>query len=191
MATKQKSTINTGSEDFKALVVLLKKYTTVVGALNKLQAEMDNVHLDWLRQIVDQAIEAQESKERIESEAELLCRRHVDDWFSERRSVKTPIGSACFHRSTELSVASDELALQLLHGMDGKPFGEGDSIFDMSNYVRVETTLNVEALATLDDATLSRLKIKRVAKDNFALKPATVDLGKAVEEKKAEKKQTS
>ena len=48
--------------------------------------------------------------------------------------------------------------------------------------MRATFALNLDALGTLDDATLARFKIKRVPKNNFKAEPATIDLGKAVKE---------
>jgi hypothetical protein len=187
MAKKTKIKIDTEHADYKRLVELQRQHNELTGALNKLQTELDACHRDWLNKVVDDAISAQSAKERIEGDAELLCRRHEGDWFAEQRTVKTPLGTASFHKSTELAVANAELALQLMDQADGKILAPEQPSFIADNYKRVEQSLNLDALNTLPDAVLVQFKITRVAKDNFSLKPAKVDLGQAVKEKAAEK----
>jgi hypothetical protein len=186
---KKPTPIDTKSEDFKKLLSLQKRHNLVTRALGKLQNELDAVHQDWLLKIVDDAVAAVTEQEQIETEAEVLCRQHAGDWFAGRQSIKTPLGEAKFHRSTGLDVPSDELSLVLVEKSNGNELVPGEK-FISNDYVRTKTTLNLDALGTLPDAALAALKIKRVEKESFSLKPASVDLGDAVQEKKDEGKKS-
>ena len=179
---KQHTTMDTATEDFQKLLVLQKRHNDILSALNTLASELNTVHRDWLKRIVDDAVVADAERQWIESEAEAICRRHEDDWFAERQSIKTPLGTAKFHRSTALDVPSEELTLELLKARNGEVLDAGEPPLVAENYVRVERALNLDALGTLSDAALSGLKVRRVTKENFALVPASVDLGKAVKE---------
>ena len=185
---KKQNPIDTKSEDFQKLLLLQKRHNNIVSALNKLSGELDAVHRDWLNKIVDDAVAADAERQLIETEVETLCRRHEGDWFEQRQSIKTPLGMAKFHRSTALEVPSEDLTMELLRARDGEVLDAGEPPLLAENYVRVERSLNIEALGTLSDAALAKLKVRRVAKESFALVPASVDLGKAVKEHAAERK---
>lgn len=180
--SKQQTTMDTATEDFQKLLVLQKRHNDILSALNGLASELNTVHRDWLKRIVDDAVVADAERQWIETEAEAICRQHADDWFAERQSIKTPLGTAKFHRSTALDVPSEELTLELLKARNGEVLDAGEPPLVAENYVRVERSLNLDALGTLSDAALSELKVRRVTKENFALVPASVDLGKAVKE---------
>ncbi len=186
--TKKPTSIDTNNEDFQKLLGLQKRHNDILSALNKLAGELDAVHRDWLKQIVDDAVVADTERQWIETEAEAICRRHEGDWFAQRQSIKTPLGTAKFHRSTALEVPSEELTMELLRTRDGEVLDTGEPPLMAENYVRIERSLNLEALGTLSDAALAKLKVRRVGKESFALVPASVDLGKAVKERAEERK---
>ena len=93
-------------------------------------------------------------------------------WFEKSKTLKTPYGTVSFRKSTKLEVKNEEVSLLLLEqlGQDGLPF------------VRTAKALNLEALEKLDDTELERLRIKRVSTESLSIKPAKVDLGKAVKQ---------
>lgn len=91
-------------------------------------------------------------------------------WFEKLRTLKTPYGTVGFRRVTKLEVKNEELTIALLEqlGQDGLPF-----LIDSRK-------LNLEALEKMGDEELARIRIKRVSTDSCTVKPAKVDLGKAV-----------
>ena len=93
-------------------------------------------------------------------------------WFEKAKTLKTPYGSVSFRKTSKLEVKNEEVSILLLEqlGQDGLPF------------VRTAKALNLEALEKLDDTELERLRIKRVSTDSLSIKPAKVDLGKAVKQ---------
>jgi len=54
--------------------------------------------------------------------------------------------------------------------------------FTTDMYIRTERKLNLEALEKLSDSELLALRVKRVPTSSFSVKPAKVDMGKAVKE---------
>ncbi len=179
---KKKSTVDITTEDFQNLLGLQKRHNDILSALDNLASELNSVHRDWLKKIVDDAVVADAERQWIETEAEAICRRHEDDWFAERQSIKTPLGTAKFHRSTALDVPSETLTMELLRARDGAVLGESEPPLVAENYVRVERSLNLESLGTLSDAALKELKVRRVTKETFALMPASVDIAKAIKD---------
>jgi hypothetical protein len=91
-------------------------------------------------------------------------------WFEKARTLKTPYGTVGFRRVTKLEVKNEELTIALLEqlGQDGLPF------------LIPSKKLNLEALEKLEDPELERVRIRRVTTDTCQIKPAKVDLGKAV-----------
>lgn len=92
------------------------------------------------------------------------------EWFAKAKSIKTPYGTVAFRSVTKLEVPNEEVSIVLLEqlGQDGLPF------------LVTEKRLNLEALEKLDDQELARLRIRRVQTENFSIKPAKIDMGKAV-----------
>jgi hypothetical protein len=180
--TGKQPAMDMAHEDFQRLLILQKRHNDVLSALHHLASEMDTVHRDWLNKIVDGAVVVDAERQWIEAEAETICRRHGDDWFADRQSLKTPLGTARFHRSTALEVPSEALTMELLQARDGKVLDAGEAPLVAGNYLRVERSLNLDALGTLPDAVLVALKVRRIARESFALVPASADIGKAVKE---------
>lgn len=91
-------------------------------------------------------------------------------WFEKARTLKTPYGTVSFRRTTKLEVKNEEVSIALLEqiGEEGLPF------------LVPSKKLNLEALEKLDDTELERIRIKRVTADSCTVKPAKIDLGKAV-----------
>lgn len=188
----KKHTIDTGSEDFKRLLELQKNHNMATATRETLQAQLNAAHLDWLRQIVCQIVEVDSAIKRIETESEVLCRHHDGDWFKDQQSVKTPLGAVAFRKSTSLEVPSEELTLTLLERHDGcKVVGDENAVLVAKDFLRVVTSLNLEALGTLPDTMLALIKVTRVERENFLMKPASVDLGKMVKEAEAENKKAA
>lgn len=111
-----------------------------------------------------------------EAALEVIARRN-QSWFEDKKSVTTPFGGVKFTRSTELIVADESVAVQLVLALGGKDGAE--------KYLRTVQVLNKEALDELTDAELARFGILRKAKENFKAATDVVNLGKAV--KAAEK----
>jgi len=188
----KKHTLDTGSADYKRLLELQEKHNAAMAAHETLEAQLNAAHLDWLRQIVRQAVEIETAIKRIETDTEVLCRKHNGDWFESAQSVKTPLGTVAFRKSTALEVPSEELTMTLVERQDGrKVVGDENALFVAKDFLRVITSLNLEALGTLPEPMLALLKVTRVERESFAMKPAAVELGKMVKEAQAEQKEAA
>ena len=108
----KKIVIDTGSDDFKKLLELQKQHNAAMAVWKVLEASLNAAHFDWLKQIVSQAVEAEEAIKRIETDAEVLCLKHKGDWFASQQSVKTPLGTAAFRQSTTTEVVKENFTLK-------------------------------------------------------------------------------
>jgi hypothetical protein len=160
------------AEDFKKFVDLLAIYCKADANLQGMASGCQDLLLDTVTELRTDYADWQQQLTGAELEIENLCRAHPE-WFGKTRSVKTPYGVVRFHASTKLEIENEEATILLVE----KEFPEEDQA---ARFIRQKKTLNLETLETLEDAQLERLGIKRVADDNFGIKPAKIDLGKAV-----------
>ena len=173
--------------DFQELVKLLSVFTEASNRLGQLQVDANNQLMDVLDEILADYTQSQQAATEAEAAMEHIANRHPE-WFSEKRSIKTPWGVVKFHRSNPLVVPNEEATIARLELMEerSKKTGVAEEHFVASAFIREKRELDLEALDRLDDATLAQLGLKRVQKDNFSVKPATLDLGKAVKESQQE-----
>jgi len=104
-------------------------------------------------------------------------------WFTDGKTLATPYGKVQSRSTTKLEVPNEEVSIALLQqlGPESAPF------------LRVKTELNLEALGSLPDGELARVRINRVTSESLTVTPAKLDLGKAAKaaEAKAKKTQTA
>lgn len=157
--------------DFKNLVDLMAIMAEGSARMSELESGLQQ---DWL-DLVDARRKDYASLQfaigQAEEAIETLALTNPQ-WFEKAKTLKTPYGTVSFRKSTKLEVKNEEVSILLLEqlGQDGLPF------------VRTAKALNLEALEKLDDTELERLRIKRVSTDSLSIKPAKVDLGKAVKQ---------
>jgi hypothetical protein len=170
--SKTTTTPTADSSDFKNLVDLMAIYTECTARLAKMAADCQDCLIEAVDERRAEYADLQEKLSQAEASMEILARRHPE-WFGNKRSLKTPYGTVKFHASTKLDVPNEEASIILIeqHATEEQ----------RKQFLRTETTLNLDALKTLTDAQLAQFRIHRVADDNFGVKPATIDLGKAVE----------
>lgn len=155
-------------KDYTNFVNLMAVHAEASTRLAALQANADARVIDILDDHRDEYTKLQSAIVESEASLEVILRRNQDTWLGEKKSIKCPYGTASFRGSSKLHVENDELSVALVERMP-----DGDL------YLNRETTLDLEALEALDDATLASLKIRRVRAENFSVKPAKIDLGKA------------
>lgn len=189
MPNKQKPAVAVApaSEDFTELVNLLSIYTEASNQLAALQNTANESVVDILDDLKGDYAALQETVTKTESAMEAIALRHPD-WFTTKKTIKTPYGQIRLHSSTELEAVNEEASIVRIK-LEAQKRHPGDSDAAIaarqkfvSQYVRSEERLNKEALELEDDAFLSIVGIKRDRKQNFSAKPATLDLGKAVKE---------
>lgn len=161
------------SPDYRNLLDLLAVYTE---AHNRLAA-METAASEHLIDYVDDVRSDYARYQRKMAEAEASIRMIVDahpEWFESQKSIKTPYGSVASRSTPRLDVPNPEASIILVQRSED---------LDDAIYLRERVELNIEALETLDDAALKRLRIRRVKDESVSVKPARVDLGKAVKAK--------
>jgi hypothetical protein len=144
-----------------------------------MQGEMNSMFLSLVDDKKGEYATLQKAVTEAETGLEIIARRHPE-WFTEKRSIKTPFGTVKFSRSTSLEIKNEELTIKLVRGILVAEAANPQETED--TYIRLVEELDLEALEKLDDELLKRLKVKRVTKDNFSVVAASVDLGKAVKE---------
>lgn len=160
------------SEDYRNLLDLQTLHADAVNALARLQAKADGALHDMLSEHRDTFAQLTVTVRDCEAALEVIARKHLE-WFDGGKSIKTPFGSVKFHTSSELSIPNEELTLaRLVDAIKARQVP--------ATSVKLVEKINREALEGLDDTVLACLGIVRVAKNNFAAKPAKVNLGKAI-----------
>jgi hypothetical protein len=187
------------TDDFQAMIGLLAVYTEAVNRLATLQTDANDEMMEWLDEAKVEYANYQKAATEAEAALEVIALKH-QDWFTSKKSIKTPYGVVRFHSSTELEVQNPEATLvklrleeeqsryhvdEMIDGHNaviGTAHSYGEPTFKAADFIRTREELNLEKLEALPDEQLARLGIKRVHKQNFSVKPASLDLGKAVKE---------
>jgi hypothetical protein len=162
--------INTKPEanDFANLVNLMSVYAEAKARFAALENEAQSAFIELVDEKKKDYAELQDLIGKTEAALEIVARKNPD-WFADSKTVRTPFGSVSFRKTTALQVANEELTILLV---EQRPDG--------AEYLRTHKELDLEALEKLDDEDLKKLRIKRVESETCTIKPAKVDLGKAV-----------
>lgn len=155
--------------DYKNLIDLMAIYAEAVSRMDELENDLNQAWLD----LVDARRKDYASLQFHIGQAETSIRDLAEmnpQWFAKARSLKTPYGTVAFRSGSKLEVKNEEASIILLEqlGTEGLPF------------IKMEKKLILEALEKLSDSELERLRIKRVATESCNIKPAKIDMGKAV-----------
>jgi hypothetical protein len=190
------------TDDFKEMVNLLAVYTEAHNSLIALENDCNTELLEIIDEHKTDYAVLQESLTKAEAALELIALRHPE-WFAQKQSIGTPYGTVKFHSGTKLEAANEEVSILLIRQKGMRAFDEAEEngeivraaiergetvalpttpVFDDAQFVRVKEELNLEALAGLTDAELGEFRIRRVPNKSFSVKPAKIDMGKAVKE---------
>jgi len=162
------------SQDFEAMIDLLAHYSEAANRLEEIQASVNGEFLSIIDDEKQAYAQAQAALTEAETALEFIARMHPE-WFKTRQSIKTPYGTVKFRASSALEIPNEEATIILIHQAEST-----DNTMAARELVKTQEVIDKEALEELDDATLKRLRVKRVAKLNFSVDPAKVDMGKAV-----------
>lgn len=180
MSAKQPTVSRTDPDFTRAMDLLCSK-----GRVQRLlaQAEVDansgySALVEKYRPLV---ASLQAAEQALDMQLELIALQHPE-WFTRVKTLKTPSGDIKQTTSTSLEIPNEELTLVLLQRLGDKEVEE-DSV-RASDCYQSTPTLNKDALGTLSDTALDRLKIKRIIKTNIKSTPAAVEIGKAVADQK-------
>lgn len=171
MNTTNIITNTNAAADFKNLVDLMAIMAEGSARLGELENGLQQDYIDLVDARRKDYASLQFAIGQAEESIETLALSN-GQWFEKSKTLKTPYGTVSFRKSTKLDVKNEEVSILLLEqlGQDGLPF------------VRTAKALNLEALEKLDDTELDRLRIKRVTTEALSIKPAKIDLGKAVKQ---------
>ncbi len=157
--------------DFESVVNLLAVLGEANRQLEALTREIESGYIALVQPHRGLYAKLQGTVTETEAALEVIARRNPA-WFEDKKSVTTPFGGVKFTSSSELIVADESVAVQLILALAGKEGRE--------KYLRTVQVLNKEALDELTDAELARFAIQRKAKENFKAATDVVNLGKAV-----------
>lgn len=166
--------------DYKNLIDLLAVYSESHARLSKMQAEINEEVLDTVDPRREEFAEIQAAASQAEEAIREIAGRNPQ-WFPEgAKTLKTPYGHIQSRASTSLAVPSEEATIRLIRAA-GKE----------TQFLRVNTTLDKEALEALKDDELAEFGIIREKGESLTIKPVALDMGKAVEAatKRAEKRE--
>lgn len=156
-------------DSYANLVNLQSIHSEAHARMAELEAQLQQQWLDLVDAHRKDYAKLQEAIATAEQGIEYLATVNPQ-WFEKTRTLKTPYGTVSFRRVTKLDVPNEEVSIVLL-----EQIGEGGLPFLIPS-----KRLNLEALEKMEDAELERLRIRRVTTDSCTVKPAKIDLGKAV-----------
>ena len=155
--------------DYKNLVDLMAIHCEATARLGELENDLQQAWLDLVDARRADYTAMQEAHATSADAIEILATIHPE-WFEKTKTLKTPYGTVAFRSVTKLEIKNEEVTILLIErlGEEGLPF------------IRTKQGLNLEALEYLEDKDLHELRIKRVTTESCSVKPAKIDLGKAV-----------
>jgi hypothetical protein len=168
----------TGAADFAELVNLMSEHAKAKNCLAALEADTQTEFLGLVDGHKGEYAELQRAVTETEAAIEWIAVRHIDDWFKDARTVKTPFGSVSLRRSSALAVPNQELTVVLIQQLIKEQGAGGPAAALLRTWVEP----NLEALEKLDDESLASLRIKRVTSEMCRVTAAKIDLGRAVKE---------
>lgn len=166
------------TDEYKNFLDLLAIYTEASNRLEQLQAAAQESFIVLVDEHRGDYAEMQAKLTEIEPAVEAIARAHPEWFTGKSKSIKTPYGTVSFRSSTKLDVPNEDATVLLIE--------KHCSEEEQELFIRKSSTLNLQALGDLSDARLKSLRIERVPDENFSIKPARVDLGKAVAAKKGD-----
>lgn len=182
-------------DHFQNLVNLLSVYSEASAQMTALQSEIDQARLD----VVDEhkARYAELQKALTESEAAIKTLGALNpEWFAAKvKTVKTPFGELAARTTTKHEAPDADLSITIIEkAAEAAELREQNDLAALlRSFVRVEKSLDLEALEKADTELLAKLRIVRIEDTSYSVKAASVNLGQAVRtaEKRAEKKEAS
>lgn len=157
--------------DYSRIVGLLARLTEATNNMIALEACVQAAYLDIVDEHRAFYTELQETISEAEEQVKTMAGLHPE-WFLAAKTIKTPYGTVAIRATTKLEVANEELSIALIERQ-----------LDSDLYLRSRKFLNIEALESLDDASLQALQIARVTTEKCTVTPAKANLGAAVKKK--------
>jgi hypothetical protein len=172
------------TEDFQNLIDLLACYSEADNRGTELEAAINKQLIECIDDVRADYTKIQEVLTKSEAALEIIARKHPE-WFSDKRTIKTLYGQVKLTSTSKVEIANQELSVVLIELEIDKAKRNEKSLLPLETLqalIRQETSLNKEALEKLDDTVLAQFRLKRIKDESFSVKPAKIDLGKAVKE---------
>lgn len=157
---------------------LLSEFSTIQAAIEKAEATIKTVQLTAAASLLPEHAALKIQLTDLESTLRKFSEEHYPALFDgdEKRTHQTPFGAVKFVKSSSLEYDDAE---KVLLKIDRACEQESSRVrnttepmrFNRPQLVRTYTEPNLEAMQTLDDATLALFGITRVHKENFSIKP--------------------
>lgn len=163
---------------YNRLNELLSEYSSINAALESAEGEIKTVQLAAATELLPKHAALKVRLTSVEDELRKLSDAHYEELFPEdkKRSHKTPFGEVKYHKSSSLEFDDEEkvlLKIKLACEKECVRAGAQDEAprFTEAQLIRKHEEPNLDAMGSLDDATLALFGIARVPKDNFSIKP--------------------
>lgn len=165
------------SQDFARFVELQQKHSE---ASNKLEALEVAINVGAQSAAMASALDyvvLQEQVAKLDADLKALFEVHPE-WRGDKKSVATPYGTVEQRTATELRVENPAATVALIESF--MPAAAKD-------YLHITKEPNLEALERFSNDELAKLGIKRVTTERVTVKPAKVNVAKAVKAAKQPK----
>lgn len=167
--------LKVSSQDFAQFVDLQQQHTHFSTKLAELEVRLNKVSQSAIAAAVPEFVVLQEEATRLETQIKDLFAKHPEWRDAKKKSVGTPYGSVEQRASEELDIPNEAMTVALIEAT-----GKADPNFKAADFLHIEKLPNREALERLGDDALTVLGVSRVKKETITVKPAKVNVAKAV-----------
>lgn len=171
-------------QDFAHFVDLQEQHTHITTKLADLEVVINRDSQAVVSQKVPEFVVLQEEVTRLETLLKDLFAKHPEWRDAKKKSVSTPYGEVQTRSSEELEIPNEAMTVVLIEARE-----KTDANFKASDYLHVEKKPNREALERCTVDELTKLGVSRVKKETITVKPAKVNVAKAVKAAKQPTKQ--
>lgn len=160
-------------DPYKNLIDLLAIYSEAKARLASLESETNAAFLDLIDEAKPAYAELQMSLTEAEAAIKEIAAAHPE-WFADAKTVKTPFGQVHSQRTTSHEAPDEVSAIARVKA------GDEVKATQLGALIRLEESLNLDALADLTIEELAQFGIVRRIEESVTLKEAKVSLGQAV-----------
>lgn len=178
-------TENNNSQDFAKFVDLQQQYTATHNKLQELEVTINSASQRCVEGLAPEYVVLQEELSRLDADIKALFEKHPD-WRGDKKSVVTPYGGVEQRSVVELEVPNPAMTVSLI-----KARGQSDKQFVAEDFLHIEEEPNIEALERLNDSDLAKLGVNRKKRESITVKPAKVNVAKAVKAAKKPAKEAA
>lgn len=174
----------TASQDFAQFVDFQQQHTHITTKLAELEVIINKSAQVAVAQNVPEFVVLQEESTRLETLLKALFNNHPEWRDDKKKSVSTPYGEVQTRSSEELEIPNEAMTVVLIEARS-----QTDPQFKAQDFLHVEKKPNREALERCTDDELTKLGVSRVQKETVTVKPAKVNVAKAVKAAKPAKQE--